>query len=70
MNELAGLLSLPSHGLLDCCKSKSYTKNIIYGKFKMAILKFFFLTLLLCYILNSNPIIQQSINPLIRHPVG
>jgi hypothetical protein len=72
-----GLYSVPqpSHGLLDCwinglLQIKELCKNQHMEKNQNAYSENFLKIQYPWFFLNSNPIIQQSINPLIRHPVG
>jgi hypothetical protein len=67
--------SLPSHGLLDCwinglLQIKELCKNHNMGESRNAYSEIFLKIQYLWFFLNSKPIIQQSINPLSRHPVG
>ena len=73
--SIRGLYSLPSHGLLDCWIIGLLQINELYRikhmrKIQNAYFEISLKTQHLYFFLNSNPIIQQSINPSIRHPVG
>jgi hypothetical protein len=65
---IAGLIRLRRiNGLLQI---KELCKNHHMGKIRNAYSEIFLKIQPLWLFLNSKPIIQQSINPLIRHPVG